>query len=168
MPYGGELVRLIKHSLFRYIESGLTDLNYFSDTDAYKAWVFTEDQISDDQVLTTNTIALSFEGMLSSEIEVGSNATEVDRFAYLDVYPENRSLGEHMAGDLVGILEGKMPHIGKTSQFFPVVDWSISSGQLLFHAEMVEPLSGLERDYGRPYQRNWYTVGFRVRYGDFN
>jgi len=168
MPYGGELVRLVKHSCFRYIESALSDLNYFSDTDAYKAWHFTEDQITDDIKLVTNTVSLTVERSLSSELELGSNATEVERYAYLDVYPENRSLGEHMAGDLMAILEGKMPNINITKPSFPVINWSVSDSAHLFEADIESPMSSLERDYGKPYKKNWYTIGFKITYGDFN
>ena len=162
--YGGELYRLVEKSLYVHVKDALTDLGWFNPSDAFQNWRFLDYRISDREEISQNTATLSLETSSFEPYEMGTNSVSYERYAYIDVYPQNASIGKHFLGDIESILLGARPDIGLESTSFSVINWSVSDSALLFNAQIEDPVEGSPRNYTKPYFRDWRTIGFKVRY----
>jgi hypothetical protein len=144
------------------VEASLDALGWM-DTDRYhKPVKVTGTQIDNSIEIQPNVIGISTETSLNQEWEMGSGLEHNVWTFFLDIYAENEDVGIHLAGDLYDIIRGKMPSIGRSLPEIPIYDLTQATPTELFICEFDNVDIGRSRDWMKPFNKFWWTVGFDV------
>src|SRR5437879_6437775 len=104
---GGARTRLIRQSLYSYVNAGLTTLGWFDPGRQHQPVTFVQKELPSADEIKPNTIGLADGPVTDTEIECGSILAEHRLNYYVDVWAEGVAVGLHIAGDIKDILQGR-------------------------------------------------------------
>ena len=140
-PVGGLRSHYILHSLWSTVANGLIALSWDQQSVFHKPLTQARDGISKDTPVGPNLISLQTDRTSSADWELGSNFSEHRRIYYFDVLAENRTVAEHLCGDIKDILEGRLPSIGRSRANIPVTEWNLVDNQPNYVSVGTPPLA---------------------------
>lgn len=162
---GGLLERFIEESVYRLIVDALDDLGWFDTGRQHEPIVPRAEPYALDETIEKNALVIELELTEDEEFETGQAAAIEDGIdAYVDFYAENTSLGRHLAGDVRGILRGKMPSIGRLTNTFEIIDWSLATPTPIAGAYGIfEDITTARASvFSRPWKNTLFSTKFRV------
>ena len=154
---GGLRRRLIKDSFYTMMNTALTDLGWYKKNTGLmnEPFVFLSEQVDTEQAIKPNTVGFSFENMVSSEVELGSDLTEDRWNVYVDILAEDEAVGTHLSGDIMDILRGKFTKIGRGKPSYQVYDLK---GNEAFIVGFDNVDINRVRDWVSPHNKFWWIV----------
>lgn len=165
---GGLRTRYLQDSFFNMLEDALTQLGWFAE-DRYHSPIYMIDgdvsETDSEQKETPipfNTLSVSWDSYFDNEFEMGSTLVEANQLCYVDFYAEDDSVGQHLIYDVLAIVSGRMPSIGRDSATFDVYDYSLATPAKIFYCELRDPLVDRARNVIKPWQRHWWSLQVRV------
>ena len=159
---GGVRKRLIKYSFEVMINDALDQLGWFADGRGHRDVRVIGSPVDEDTEVLPNVVSIAAEDVSSMEWELGSNLEEIRWDFYVDIYAENDAVGLHLAGDIVDVLKGKLPSIGRARPQLHVLDYQQATPVELFRCQLEEVDMAKVRNWTQPWQRYWYVVGCQV------
>lgn len=169
-PVGGTRARLLRDSLYYMIRDSLDDLGWFDAGQDNLPVTFSTEEVDGKEEIPFNTLSLSDEDFTSEYQELGSDFSEHTWTFYLDFYAEDNSIGVHMKADLIAILEGRLPSIGRDDPSFELIDYRLATPTSFGRCEIESVLGDRARNFPKAWQRYWHVVFFQVKdyYGNEN
>lgn len=159
MYTGGLRHRLIKDSLSAMVKASLDDLGWFNDTSWFTKVNYVDSSIDPADNVPVNTVALTTEDFHTTEAELGSDLEQVRWECFVDIYAEDEATGLHLSGDILDILKGKMPNIGRIGSGFNVLDYTQDPSPFIFRCDIEEVTKARVREWEKPHEKFWYVVG---------
>ena len=163
-PVGGLRKRLIKYNFELMITDALDQLHWFDEDRGHKPITVTGTPIDYDrqEVIIPNIVSIAPEDINTMEWEMGSLMEEVRWDFFVDVYAENDSVGLHLASDIMDILKGKMPSVGRVRPTLLVNDYQADPPSELFYCYIENVDMAKVRNWQDQWQRYWYVVGCEI------
>lgn len=157
---GGIRMRLISDSFYAMIRQALIDRHWFDAGRQHQPLELARGEVSWDNPIALNTLAVSDVDIADAEIEMGSNLTEDTWTMYVDFYAESDSLGIDVAGDVRDILRGKLPSIGRGQPMLAVYDWTLDPVPLepIFYCDIQNVVLDRAHNASRPQQYHWFSI----------
>ena len=153
---GGLRDRMVFESVMNAIIADLTAEGWF-DAGRWHSDITVVDEFPSEQdQVDLNTLAFTFQDATSSDMEMGSKATEHYISIFLDFFAENDAVGRHLIGDVFAYIRENMQ--------FDVYDYRQATPPV----EFVASVEG-EVDQRKPtravnaWQKHWYVLAFRVK-----
>lgn len=159
---GGLRARLIRESVFRMVEQGLTDLDWFDSNNPNLPISFLSRSQNQDEPIEPNTVALSDENTTGIELELGSQLTETRWQMYFDFFADSDAIGLHLVRDIKDILEGRMTFIGRDDPSFYVYDYRQPVPPILFKCQIENVTVDKAHGFVKPWLEHWYACAFTV------
>jgi hypothetical protein len=159
---GGVRLRLIKDNFVSMIEGSLDQLGWFDAGRMHMPVSVIGTQMDDGEKIEPNIVSVSTEIVTNLEMELGSGLEENKHTYFVDIYAENEDVGLHLAGDIYDIVRGKMPSIGRGAPDFDVLDLTQATPTVLFVCEIENVDVGRSRDWGKTFNRYWWTIGLDI------
>lgn len=156
--FGGQRHRLIADSLFNMVNGCLIQLNWMTKTSWHEPVVILPDAVDDDEEVVFNTVAVSEDGIIPSEFELGSSMTQDRWNCWFDCYTQNAVVGKTLGADIRDILIGLHPDVGRTAGGLIVLDYTQATPVPLFNVDICNVDLVRVRTTTHPWQRFWWTV----------
>lgn len=169
---GGQLDRFAEHAVTERIRDGLLDLGWVlrdphtgalsgAAPEHYVPITLTAGPIDADKTIEKNTLVVEFETTDAVSWEVGQDDEIEDaHVGYADLYAQDVSVGRHIAGDVRGILRGRMPSIGLTSPVVDIYNYNMATPEMLCYGL----LSGVRLERAQAFSRPWRSGFFSVQF----
>jgi hypothetical protein len=160
---GGIRERFIKDSVYAYLKAKLTALGWFDPSRQHAPIIFEDEATDIRQLIEPNTLTLSAENNIGTEVELGGMLTEFTWSMFVDFYAESEAVGLHLIGDVAAILRGQISAVGAGRAYVPVFDF--------FQATPVDPIFfvGVENvrtdkahDFPHAHLRHWHACSFDI------
>lgn len=159
---GGLRARLIRDSIYRTLNSGLTELGWFDSGRSHLPIHFEPTSIDDSQAVEKNTAALADWDTTERPDELGSLLAEHRHTYYVDFYAENDAIGVHFMTDVKDILGGRMPSIGRSEPTITVYDWTQATPPAIFTVSVENIIIDRPMMPSKPWHRFMRTVRFEI------
>lgn len=163
-------MRLISDNFYELVRQALIARHWFDSGRQHQPLELVRGEVSWDDPIALNTLAVSDVDIADVEIEMGSNYTEDRWTMYVDFYAESDSLGTDVAGDVRDILRGKIPSIGRGRPIMAVYDLTQSPApaEPIFYCDIENVVLDRAHNASRPQSYHWYSVRCDVvdEYGD--
>ena len=95
---------------------------------------------------------------VGDEFEVGSHVTGVRQPFAFDIYAESDTIGRMLRGDLLAVLAGRAPAVGRTENVLPVLDGSQAPPPVLVYADIEDLFGGQASGFDDQWRRHWFSV----------
>lgn len=161
---GGLRARLVRDNIFDVVDDGLRELGYMDEDRPHKSVTVRIDQIDEDEEAEPNLVVVTTEDVTTRDTEMGSLAGEHIWLYYVDVYAEDNVFGMSLATDIRDILQGRISTVSRRGPDIDVYDLrlNLSTPHELFTVELENIDMDKSRFYERPFQKNWWVIGFEV------
>lgn len=166
---GGVRERFIKDSVYAYLKLKLGALGWFDAGRQHTAIAFHDEAVDVRQLVEPNTLTLSGENNIATEMELGGMLTEFNWSMFVDFYAEAEALGLHLIGDVAAILRGQMSSIGADRAYVPVFDYfQATPVSPIFYVGVENVRTDKAHDFPHAYLRHWHACTFDIidAYGD--
>lgn len=155
---GGTRERLIKENFYHMLRDSLEALGWFDTGRQHRDVTFMFEPADYQSEVMPNKISIWDEDMFSLDDELGSNFAEHRMSYFVDVYAENGSVGLALSGDVMSILQGRMPSIDRGAPNLDVLDISLATPVHLFYVEIEDIERQRGHAFSRPWERYWYQI----------
>lgn len=167
---GGKRILFIRDSLYEIVKDILSQQGYLTPNPGVRKDVqFILSPMNNTTELQPNIVGMSIENAFGMSMELGSNLERDEWNVFFDIYAENEDLGYTLGNDIRDILRGKFASLGRDSTEFLVKDGE--TGADLFYCDLEDIEIVRRREYDRPYEKFWWTVGASIiddYYDDLN
>lgn len=168
---GGKFDRLVRWSLWSLLYESLDALGWFQLTVSeggqrvHRPVTLHREPLPAGEPAVPNAVAFSLDAVwLGDPFELGSHVTAVRQPFAIDVYAENDSIGRELRGDILAVMAGRVPAIGRVSPIVPIVDGSLATPEVVAYAEVEDgSLMGDQASgFSDAWRRHWFTVEGRL------
>lgn len=166
-PRGGLRDRLLIESFYQMLHGGLEALGWFDAGRQHAPIDMRPGPVPRDEEIDYNTLVVTWEDIDRTDTELGSNAAELTHTLYIDFYAEppppdgmgGEALGKHLIGDVLAIVVGEFPDIGRSWPSLEVFDWTLATPTYLFTVQFDTERTRTAKvhRYDQPWERWWYT-----------
>lgn len=160
---GGFRNRLIRDSVHYAIETALIGLGWFVPGRAHRPLEFIHTPKNWNEPVQPNAIAVALWPTVDDEVELGSNARTDSHIVKIEIWAESSSLMDHLAGDVVEIIRGRLG--GRTRPSIPVLNFTLATPVPIFYLDVDTDSIEVDRNAGRMervWQTFWSTVSFEA------
>lgn len=161
---GGLGERLLRDSLLRHVRLALDELGWFEESTDHRPVQLIDTPFDWDVPVEPNLIAISFEVTQAEEAELGN-----ERFIQstddvtLVVYAESESLGVELSGDIMAILTGNLPAIGRDRPTFSILDLQQPTPPSVGYARVDgATMNRIPTSVKRSWRAFWFEITFTV------
>ena len=158
---GGFRNRLIIDSVQYCLENALTELGWFDSGRAHRPLRFLHEPTPWNEATEPNAIGVAMWPSFEQETELGSNLHTDFHLVKVETWAESTSLADHLTGDLVEIIRGRLG--GRTRPSISVLDFSLATPAPVFNLDVDTDSIEVIRNAGRMervWQTFWTTVAF--------
>ncbi len=161
---GGLFDRFVEESVYQLIESSMLELGWGAINDPAQPPITWRAEPYDlDEKIELNTLVVEMEVSEDEEHELGGASAIEDRhLCYADFYAKDMGIGRNVAGDIRGILRGKMPSIGRLTPTLPVYNFDLPTPALITTGVILEPRTERPMVFSRPWKGILFSTQFVV------
>lgn len=116
------------------------------------------------ETVEPNLIGVSTRDSDTQNVELGNEALKAVEVPYVvDIYAQSNSLAIELSSDVIEILRGRHPAVGRDSAYFPVLDQTAATPAPMGRARISSVArSRTPTRVERPWMENWVAVGCTV------
>lgn len=159
---GGRRQRLIKDNMKRQIEAGLDALGWFDTNRPHLPVSISADQFEPNEEIKPNAIVVVIEDFAAEALGIGQDdSLEENRInAFVEIFAEDNSVGQHLAGDVYDLMRGKFTQIDDLKGV-DVLDLGVDDSHLFYcWYEDIEIMRN--RSWDLPFNKFWWTIAVDV------
>ena len=158
---GGVRQRLIKDNFALDIEQGLRALGWYDTGRQHLPVTVIADQFEPAKAIQPNLLGVTLEDLMVSEMEMGSSLEESNYLAFIDVFAENNTIGQHLTGDVLDLLRGKFSQI-KPETILGVKNLGSPAKEHLFNCYYENFEVERTRTWDNAYNKFWWTISLDI------
>ena len=159
---GGSRQRLIKDNMKRQIESGLDALGWFDAGRPHMPVTVSADQFEPNEEIKPNAVVVVIEDFTAESMGMGQDESLEENTinAFVEIFAEDNSIGQHLAGDVYDLMRGKFTAIDD-SRAIDVLDLGVDDAHLFYcWYEDFEIMKN--RSWDLPFNKYWWTIAVDI------
>lgn len=157
----GLRLRFIRDSLFYMVRESMEAAGWFENEPRRAPVELLPEPVDGSVEIVPNKVAMSTDDTTTLEWELGTDMEQLRWDVYFDVFAENESVGIHIVGDIVAILKGKMPSVGRTSSSFDVYDFRDMDEGPIFKCDL-EEIDSSRVDPTTNFNKFYWVIGCQI------
>jgi hypothetical protein len=161
---GGLRKRLVRDSLHSMIEESMTALGWFDPGRRHETIRLLGRPLRWDEPVVPNLLAITIPDESQEESEMGNTSHTVSELnARIELYAQSESLGVELSSDLMGVLNGQIPSIGRERASFALYDFRDATPPVIGYVKIddVERFRDSSR-FDRVWMRGWFIIAAKL------
>ena len=159
---GGRRQRLIKDNIKRQLEADLNALGWLDSGRPHMPVTVSADQFEPNEEIKPNAIVVVIEDFGNEPMGMGQdfNLEENTINCFVEIFAENSSIGQHLAGDVYDLMRGKFTSINDLGGI-DVLDLGVDDSHL-FYCWYQDFEIMKNKSWDLPFNKYWWTIAVDV------